>query len=43
MMVQFNYRTEPYAHQREALVRSYDKRNYAYFHGDGLWEIEGAY
>ena len=31
MMVQFNYRTEPYAHQREALHRSYDKRNYAYF------------
>ena len=31
MMVQFNYRTEPYAHQREALERSYDKRNYAYF------------
>ena len=30
MMVQFNYRTEPYAHQREALHRSYDKRNYAY-------------
>ena len=31
MMVQFNYRTEPYAHQREALHHSYDKRNYAYF------------
>ena len=31
MMVHFNYRTEPYAHQREALDRSYDKRNYAYF------------
>ena len=31
MMAKFNYRTEPYAHQREALERSYDKRNYAYF------------
>ena len=27
----FNFRTEPYAHQLEALKRSYDKRNYAYF------------
>jgi len=31
MMPEFNYRTEPYAHQREALERSYDKHNYAYF------------
>ena len=31
MAPDFNYRTEPYAHQREALDRSYDKRNYAYF------------
>jgi len=31
MVPDFNYRTEPYAHQREALERSYDKRNYAYF------------
>ena len=31
MMVKFNYHTEPYAHQREALERSYDKRNYGYF------------
>jgi len=30
-MVKFNYRTEPYAHQRKALERSHDKRNYGYF------------
>ena len=30
-MVRFNYRTEPYAHQRKALERSHDKRNYGYF------------
>jgi SNF2 family DNA or RNA helicase len=29
--MKFNYKTEPYAHQHEALVRSYDKHNYAYF------------
>mgnify|MGYP003625043820 CR=1 FL=1 len=27
----FKYKTKPYAHQEEALKRSYDKRNYAYF------------
>jgi len=27
----FNYKTEPYAHQHEALLRSHDKKNYAYF------------
>jgi len=27
----FNYKTQPYAHQHEALVRSYDKSNFAYF------------
>ena len=27
----FKYKTEPYAHQHEALVRSHDKRNYGYF------------
>jgi len=29
--MKFKYKTEPYAHQHEALVRSHDKRNYAYF------------
>ena len=27
----FRYKTPPYAHQEEALRRSYDKKNYAYF------------
>jgi SNF2 family DNA or RNA helicase len=27
----FNYKTKPYAHQEEALQRSYDKKNFAYF------------
>jgi SNF2 family DNA or RNA helicase len=27
----FNYKTQPYEHQHEALVRSHDKINYAYF------------
>ena len=27
----FNYKTQPYEHQHEALVRSHDKTNYAYF------------
>ena len=27
----FNYKTQPYAHQHEALLRSHDKKNYAYF------------
>ncbi len=27
----FNYKTQPYEHQHEALVRSHDKVNYAYF------------
>lgn len=27
----FNYKTQPYAHQHEALLRSYDKSNFAYF------------
>ena len=27
----FNYKTQPYAHQHEALIRSYDKSNFAYF------------
>jgi SNF2 family DNA or RNA helicase len=27
----FNYKTQPYAHQHEALLRSYDKTNFAYF------------
>ena len=29
--VQFPLKTEPYDHQREALFRSYDKENFAYF------------
>jgi len=27
----FNYKTKPYAHQEEALQRSHDKKNFAYF------------
>ena len=27
----FKYRTEPYEHQRVALEKSYDKKNYGYF------------
>lgn len=27
----FRYKTQPYAHQHEALIRSYDKSNFAYF------------
>ena len=27
----FNYKTKPYAHQEEALERSHDKKNFAYF------------
>ena len=27
----FNYKTQPYEHQHEALVRSHDKTNFAYF------------
>lgn len=27
----FRYKTKPYAHQEEALQRSYDKKNFAYF------------
>ena len=27
----FRYKTKPYAHQEEALKRSYDKKNYGYF------------
>ena len=27
----FNYKTKPYEHQHEALVRSHDKKNYGYF------------
>ena len=27
----FKYKTKPYAHQEEALKRSFDKKNYAYF------------
>ncbi len=29
--MKFNYKTEPYAHQHEALIRSYDKKHYGYF------------
>jgi SNF2 family DNA or RNA helicase len=29
--MQFKYKTKPYAHQEEALQRSYDKKNFAYF------------
>ena len=29
--MKFNYKTKPYEHQHEALVRSHDKVNYAYF------------
>jgi SNF2 family DNA or RNA helicase len=27
----FNFKTKPYEHQREALLRSFNKKNYAYF------------
>ena len=27
----FNFKTEPYEHQREALLRSFNRKNYAYF------------
>src|SRR5210317_526359 len=27
----FNYKTKPYAHQEKALLRSFNRRNYAYF------------
>ena len=27
----FRYKTKPYAHQEEALQKSYDKTNFAYF------------
>jgi len=29
--MQFKYKTKPYAHQEEALQRSHDKKNFAYF------------
>ena len=29
--MKFNYKTKPYQHQHEALLRSYDKVNYGYF------------
>ena len=29
--MQFKYKTKPYAHQEEALQKSFDKKNYAYF------------
>ena len=29
--MEFKYKTKPYAHQVEALEKSYDKKNYAYF------------
>ena len=29
--MQFNYKTKPYAHQEEALQKSHDKKNFAYF------------
>ena len=29
--MQFEYKTKPYAHQEDALQRSYNKKNYAYF------------
>jgi SNF2 family DNA or RNA helicase len=29
--MEFNYKTKPYQHQHEALLRSYDKVNYGYF------------
>jgi SNF2 family DNA or RNA helicase len=29
--MQFKYKTKPYAHQEDALQRSYNKKNYAYF------------
>ena len=27
----FNYKTKPYEHQEEALLRSFNRKNYAYF------------
>ena len=29
--MQFNYKTKPYAHQEDALQKSHDKKNFAYF------------
>ena len=29
--MEFKYKTMPYQHQKDALMHSFDKRNYAYF------------
>jgi hypothetical protein len=29
--MKFNYKTEPYAHQHEALVKGHERTSYAYF------------
>ena len=29
--MKFNYKTKPYKHQEDALEKSYNKKNYAYF------------